>query len=229
MSDMFTSNNNYDVYIYINIIYKSIQYTKNVTCALLRAYYDLKRIANQYRFKTADDGGHNTSATAHCTTTDSTTVVEKLQRNQQLIHREAPPRPAGSARLGLGTPKGASIDRLSGAGASAGVLSSTLGVARCGGSAGCVLCTLWAVPAAVLGGGVPCGGKHIIIVSQQPSAHSSARHGSTRPLPCRPRPSPPRHRRPLPKDVGQPSYLCSVLFARAPVLGLCFCVSVTHD
>ena len=34
---------------------------------------------------------------------------------------------------------------------------------RCGGSAGCVLCVLWAVPAAVLGG-VPYGGKHIIIV-----------------------------------------------------------------
>jgi len=49
-------------------------------------------------------------------------------------------------------PKGASIDRLSGAGASAGVLSSTLGVARCGRSAGCVLCALWAVPAAVLRG-----------------------------------------------------------------------------
>jgi len=55
--------------------------------------------------------------------------------------------------LGLGRPKGASTDRLSGAGASAGVLSSTLGVARCGGSAGCVLCALWAVPAAALGGG----------------------------------------------------------------------------
>jgi len=26
--------------------------------------------------------------------------------------------------------------------------------------------------------------------------------------------------------MGQPSYLCSVLFARAPVLGLCFFVSV---
>ena len=65
--------------------------------------------------------------------------------------------------LGLGPPKGASIDRLSGAGASAGVLSSTLGVARCGRSAGCVLCALWAVSAAVCVGGVPCGGKHIII------------------------------------------------------------------
>ena len=50
-----------------------------------------------------------------------------------------------------------SIDRLSGAGASTGVLSSTLGVARCGGSAGCVLGVLWAVPAAVLGGGYPVG------------------------------------------------------------------------
>ena len=59
--------------------------------------------------------------------------------------------------LGLGPPKGASIDRLSGAGASTGVLSSTLGVARCGGSAGCVLGVLWAVPAAVLGGGTLWG------------------------------------------------------------------------
>ena len=42
--------------------------------------------------------------------------------------------------LGLGPPKEASIDLLSGAGASAGVLSSTLGVARCGRSTGCVLC-----------------------------------------------------------------------------------------
>jgi len=42
--------------------------------------------------------------------------------------------------------------------------SSILGVARCGRSAGCVLCALWAVPAAV-GEGVPCGGKHIIIVT----------------------------------------------------------------
>ena len=67
--------------------------------------------------------------------------------------------------LGLGPPKGASIDRLSGAGASAGALSSTLGVAQCGRSAGCVLCALWAVPAAVLGGGVPCGSKHISISS----------------------------------------------------------------
>ena len=29
--------------------------------------------------------------------------------------------------------------------------------------------------------------------------------------------------------MGQPSYSCSVLFARAPVLGLCFFVSVTRD
>jgi len=28
--------------------------------------------------------------------------------------------------------------------------------------------------------------------------------------------------------MGQPSYLCSVLFARAPVLGLCFFVSVSR-
>jgi len=55
------------------------------------------------------------------------------------------------------------LDRLSGAGASAGVLSSTLGVARCGRSAGCVLCALWVVPAAVLGGGGgPGGGGDII-------------------------------------------------------------------
>jgi len=55
--------------------------------------------------------------------------------------------------LGLGPPKEAKINRLSGAGVSAGVLFSTLGVARCGRSVGCVLCALWAVPAAVLGGG----------------------------------------------------------------------------
>jgi len=46
-----------------------------------------------------------------------------------------------------------------------GGLSSTLGVARCGRSAGCVLCALWAVSAAVLGG-VSCGGEHIIIEKQ---------------------------------------------------------------
>jgi len=39
-----------------------------------------------------------------------------------------------------------------------GGLSSTLGVARCSRSAGCVLCALWAVSAAVLGGGGPRGG-----------------------------------------------------------------------
>jgi len=33
----------------------------------------------------------------------------------------------------------------------------------CGRSAGCVLCALWAVSAAVCVGGVPCEGKHIII------------------------------------------------------------------
>jgi len=44
-----------------------------------------------------------------------------------------------------------------------GGVSSTLGVAQCGRSAGCVLCVLWAMSAAVLGRGVPCGGKHIII------------------------------------------------------------------
>ena len=59
--------------------------------------------------------------------------------------------------LGLGPPKGASIDRLSGAGASTGVLSSTLGVARRGHSTGCVLDALWAVSAAVLRGGYPVG------------------------------------------------------------------------
>jgi len=32
-----------------------------------------------------------------------------------------------------------------------------LGVVRCGGGAGCVLCALWAVPAAVLEGGYPVG------------------------------------------------------------------------
>ena len=48
------------------------------------------------------------------------------------------------------------------------VLSSTLGVARCGRSAGCVLCALWAVLAAVLVGGVPCGGKHIITPLREP-------------------------------------------------------------
>ena len=62
--------------------------------------------------------------------------------------------------LGLGPPKGARIDRLSGAGASAGVLSSTLGVARCGRSAGCVLCALcalWVESAVLGGGGTLCG------------------------------------------------------------------------
>ena len=48
-----------------------------------------------------------------------------------------------------------------------GGLSSALGVARCGRSAGCVLCVLWGMSAAVLGGGVPCGGKHIIIIIAQ--------------------------------------------------------------
>ena len=57
--------------------------------------------------------------------------------------------------LGLGLPKGASIDGLSGTGASAGVCLLPLGVARCGRSVGCVLCALWAVPAAVCVGGVP--------------------------------------------------------------------------
>ena len=38
-----------------------------------------------------------------------------------------------------------------------GGLSSTLGVTRCGRSAGCVLCALWAVTAAVCGGGYPVG------------------------------------------------------------------------
>jgi len=43
------------------------------------------------------------------------------------------------------------------------ILVSTLGVARCGRSAGYVLCALWAVSAAVLGR-APCGDKHIIII-----------------------------------------------------------------
>jgi len=57
--------------------------------------------------------------------------------------------------------KGASIDRLSGAGASAGVFSSTLGVVW----PQCWLCAVCAVGRAgcCVGGGVPCGGKHIII------------------------------------------------------------------
>jgi len=42
--------------------------------------------------------------------------------------------------------------KASGVGASAGGLSPALGVARCGRSAGCVLCVLWAMSAAVLGG-----------------------------------------------------------------------------
>ena len=54
------------------------------------------------------------------------------------------------------------IDRLGRVGACAGFLSSALGVARCGRSAGCVLCVLWAMSAAVLGR-APCGDKHIII------------------------------------------------------------------
>ena len=88
--------------------------------------------------------------------------------------------------------KGASTDRLSGAGASTGVLSSTLEVARCGGSAGCVLCVLWAVPAAVLGGGVPCGGKHITITLTilLTSMGLGVNPGSLRrAAPCRPSPS----------------------------------------
>jgi len=66
--------------------------------------------------------------------------------------------------LGLGPPKGASIDRLSGASASTGVLSSTLGVARTVWRQ-CWLCAGCAVSRAgcCVGGGVPCGGKHIII------------------------------------------------------------------
>jgi len=64
--------------------------------------------------------------------------------------------------LGLGPPKGASIPIEWGRRVCGG-LFSTLGVARCGRSAGCVLCALWAVSAAVWGG-VPCGGKHIIII-----------------------------------------------------------------
>ena len=44
-----------------------------------------------------------------------------------------------------------------------GGLSSALEVARCGRSAGCVLCVLWAVSAVVLGGGGTLWGKHIII------------------------------------------------------------------
>jgi len=72
---------------------------------------------------------------------------------------------------GPGSREGASIGRLSGAGASTVVLSSTLGIARCGSSAGCVLGVLLAVPAAVWGGGVPCGGKHIIIVAMHIGGH----------------------------------------------------------
>ena len=52
---------------------------------------------------------------------------------------------------------GSGTDRLSGVGASAGFLSSALGVARCGLNAGCVLCVLWAMSAAVCVGGYPVG------------------------------------------------------------------------
>jgi len=45
----------------------------------------------------------------------------------------------------------------SGVGASAGGLSSALGVARCGRSAGCVLCVLWGMSAAMLGEGTLWG------------------------------------------------------------------------
>ena len=70
---------------------------------------------------------------------------------------------AFAPNLGLGPPKGVSIGRFEWGRRVCGGLSSALGVARCGRSAGCVLCVLWAMSAAVLGGGVPCGGKDIII------------------------------------------------------------------
>jgi hypothetical protein len=62
--------------------------------------------------------------------------------------------------LVLGPPKGVSIDRLSGVGASTGgLLSSPEVVARCVRSAGCVLCALWGISAAVLCvGGCPLWG-----------------------------------------------------------------------
>ena len=64
--------------------------------------------------------------------------------------------------LGLGPPNGGEHRPIEWGRRVCRGLSSTLGVARCGRSAGCVLCALWAVSAAVFGGGVPCGGKHII-------------------------------------------------------------------
>ena len=61
-----------------------------------------------------------------------------------------------------------------------GGLSSALGVARCGRSAGCVLCVLWAMSAAALGRGVPCGGKHIIILERETChTHTHDRNNTT--------------------------------------------------
>jgi len=51
-----------------------------------------------------------------------------------------------------------------------GGLTSTLGVARCGRSAGCVLCALWAVSAAVLEGGYPVG----VSISSSVQTHTEA-------------------------------------------------------
>jgi len=53
-----------------------------------------------------------------------------------------------------------------------GGLSSALGVVRCGRSAGCVLCVLWAISAAVWGG-VPCGVSISSSLDKRPTKRSS--------------------------------------------------------
>ena len=58
-----------------------------------------------------------------------------------------------------------------------GGLSSALGVARCGRSAGCVLCVLWGVSAVVcVGGGYPVG---VSISSPARTKQNTTRHGGT--------------------------------------------------
>jgi len=62
------------------------------------------------------------------------------------------------------------------------VVSSALGVAQCGRSAGCVLCVLWAMSAAVWGGTL-CGGKHIIITGGLPPVALASRVSGAQPAP----------------------------------------------
>ena len=73
---------------------------------------------------------------------------------------------AFAPNLGLGPPKGASIDRLGGVGASAGVCLLPWGY--CGVAAVLAVCFVCCGPYRLLcGGGVPCGGKHIIIITDR--------------------------------------------------------------